>query len=340
MDEVNGGELSADQPRGFPNDARKIAMPAASARRAGGRGSTNPPPPQDDEERMLRMSFLEHLQELRARIIKALCGFGIVFALCAICSNQLFDIVLAPGLIALKNTGIPGAKFIAIDVMEQFSIEWVWTPFVASLFLSAPWIFWQLWSFIAPGLYEREKKWAMPFVVCTAGLFIAGGLFGYFIAFPYGMTFLFGVSRSSPVVPEITIDNYFAKFVDVMLGVGVVFELPILVFFLVLIRVASPAFLLKHTRYAILVIFIIAAVVTPTSDVFNLMLFAFPMCLLFFLGIFASYLLVLKRESRKFPWKDFLKWLAAVVLALAICGAVAVLKFHFRLTWHWPFLLQ
>jgi sec-independent protein translocase protein TatC len=171
-------------------------------------------------------------------------------------------------------------------------------------------------------------------------LFIAGGLFAYLIAFPYGMTFLFGVSRSSPVVPEITIDNYFAKFVDVILGVGVVFELPVLVFFLVLVRVASSAFLLKHSRYAILVIFIIAAVVTPTPDIINLLLFAVPMCLLFFLGIFASYLLVLKRESRKFPWMDFLKWLAAVVLALAACGAVAVLKFHFHLTWHPPFLLR
>jgi sec-independent protein translocase protein TatC len=292
------------------------------------------------EEAMLRMSFLEHLQELRARIIKALCGFGAVFVLCMMFSSQLFDIVLTPGLIALRNTGIPGAKFIAIDVMEQFSIEWVWTPFVASLFLSAPWVFWQLWAFIAPGLYEREKRWAAPFVVSTAGLFIAGGLFGYFLAFPYGMTFLFGLSRSSPVVPEITIDNYFVKFVDVMLGVGTVFELPILVFFLVLVRVASPAFLLKHSRYAILVIFIVAAVVTPTPDVINLMLFAIPMCLLFFLGIFASYLLVLRRESRSFPWTHFLRWLAAVVIALAVCAAVAVLKFHFHLTWHWPFLVR
>lgn len=314
MHKVTGGEVSAVQPHGFSYE--------------------------EDGESMLRMSFLEHLQELRARIIKALCGFGIIFVLCMAFGSQLFDMVLAPGLSALKNTGIPGAKFIAIDVMEQFSIEWMWTPFVASLFLSAPWIFWQLWAFIAPGLYEREKKWAAPFVVCTGGLFIAGGLFAYFLAFPYGMTFLFGVSRSSPVVPEITIDNYFAKFVDVMLGVGVVFELPILVFFLVLLRVASPAFLLKHTRYAILVIFIIAAVVTPTSDAFNLMLFAVPMCLLFFLGIFASYLLVLKRDGRKFPWSHFLKWLSETLLALAVCAAVAVFQFHFHLTWSWPFLLR
>lgn len=151
---------------------------------------------------MLRMSLLEHLEELRARIIKALWGFGIVFILCATFSNQLFEVILAPGLTALKNTGIAGAEFIAIDVTEQFSIIWLWTPLVASMFLSAPWIFWQVWSFISPGLYERERKWAIPFVVSTAGLFLLGGLFAYFIAFPFGMTFLFGLSRPRPWCPR------------------------------------------------------------------------------------------------------------------------------------------
>jgi sec-independent protein translocase protein TatC len=123
-----------------------------------------------------------------------------------------------------------------------------------------------------------------------------------------------------------------------MLGVALVFELPVAIFFLTVLHLASPRFLLQHSRYAILAIVIIAAIVTPTPDVFNLMLFAVPMCLLFFLGIFASYLLVLKRENRRFPWKDFLKWLAVVVVVLAVCVLVAVVEFHMHLTWHWPFL--
>ena len=274
------------------------------------------------DDGMLRMSLLEHLEELRSRIIKALCGFCLIFLLCLTFSPQLFDIVLAPGLSALHNTGIPGAEFIAIDVVEQFSIVWVWTPLVASIFFSAPWVLWQLWAFISPGLYEQEKKWAMPFVLSTAGLFILGGAFGYFIALPSGLSFLFGASGASHVVPKITIENYFDRFVDAMLGVGIVFEIPVLVFFLTLIRVASPSFLLRHSRYAILVIVTIAAIVTPTTDAFNLLLFSVPMCLLFFLGVFASYLLVLKRESRRFPWRALLKWLAVVALLAAAVAAI------------------
>lgn len=253
-----------------------------------------------EEESMLRMSILDHLEELRNSILKALWGFGVVFVLCTIFSNQLFDVIEAPGLRALKATGIAGAEIIAIDPTEQFSIIWIWTPLVASLFLAAPWILWQVWSFIAPGLYEREKKWAIPFVVCTAGLFLAGGLFAYFLAFPFAMTFLFGIGAGSHVVPKITVENYFNKFVDVILGIGVSFELPVLIFFLTLVGLVSPSFLLRHSRYAIIAIVIIASALTPTTDVVNLLLVAIPMCLLFFGGIFASYLLVRSREADNF----------------------------------------
>jgi sec-independent protein translocase protein TatC len=198
---------------------------------------------------------------------------------------------------------------------------------VAAIFFSSPWIFWQLWAFIAPGLYAREKKWAVPFIACTAGLFILGGLFGYFVALPSGLSFLFGASGATHVVPKITIENYFDRFVDAMLGIGIVFEIPVMVFFLTLIGVASPSFLLKHSRYAILIIVTIAAIVTPTTDAFNLTLFALPMCLLFFLGVFASYLLVLKRERRRFPWKAFLKWLA-ILGFLAACAVAVVTKYR------------
>lgn len=289
---------------------------------------------------MLRMSFLEHLEELRSRIIKALYGFGLIFFACVVFSNQLFEIIMRPGRAAMAATGIKGAGFIAIDPMEQFQIIWVWTPVVAALFLGSPWILYQVWAFIAPGLYRKEKKWAIPFILGTAGLFIIGGCFGYFIAFRYGMAFLFGLGKDVGVLPLITIDNYFDKFVDVMLGIGLVFELPILLFMLTLLRVVSPSFLLNHSRYAILAIVIIAAIITPTPDVFNLMLFAVPMCMLFFLGIFLSYLLVLKREHRSFPWKQFFLWLSiAVGLTVAVL-LVAVIEYHYHVTWHWPFIVK
>ena len=352
MDETKGGgPPSQQEPSGFPDDPFGASPPETPAPMAlekasggGGSGAPPPPPPSDDEDDeesgMLRMSFMEHLEELRTRIIRALYGFGVVFLLCVVFSNYLFKIVEKPGLIALKNTGIKDARFIAIDPMEQFSIIWVWTPVVAALFLGSPWILYQVWAFISPGLYQREKKWAAPFVLSTAGLFILGGVFGYFVAFPYGMSFLFGLGGFADVTPMITIDNYFDKFVDVMLGIGLVFELPVLIFMLSLLRVVSPSFLLNHSRYAILAIVIVAAIVTPTPDVFNLMLFAVPMCLLFFLGIFASYLLVLRRENRRFPWRAFFLWLSIVAVVLGLFVVVAIVEYHFHLTWRWPFLVR
>jgi len=262
------------------------------------------------------MSILEHLGELRSRILRALTGFGVAFLLCMVFANPLWDLVQAPGLAAFRQLGRGG--FIAIDVMEQFSIIWMWTPLVAAIFLAMPWVIYQAWAFIAPALYPRERKWAVPFIVCTAGLFITGGLFGYFVVFRYALIFLLGIGGPVNVTPLISIELYFERFVNVMLGVAVIFELPVLIFFLTLIRVASPSFLMRHSRYAILAIVTLAAVITPSPDAFNLTLFAVPMILLYFLGVFVSYLLVLRREDRKFPWKMFLIWLVTVLAVVGI----------------------
>src|SRR5437868_440394 len=146
----------------------------------------------DPEDGMLSMSILEHLNELRTRIISALMGFGVAFLLCMVFAIPLWDLVQAPGLVAFKQLGRGG--FIAIDVMEQFSIIWMWTPLVAAIFLGAPWIIYQVWAFISPGLYPKERRWAAPFILSTAGLFVTGGLFAYFIAFRYALAFLFGIA--------------------------------------------------------------------------------------------------------------------------------------------------
>jgi sec-independent protein translocase protein TatC len=170
------------------------------------------------------MSILEHLGELRSRILRALTGFGVAFVLCMIFANPLWDLVQAPGQAAF--TAIGRGQFVAIDVLEQFSIIWMWTPLVAAIFLATPWVIYQAWAFIAPGLYPNERKWAVPFIVCTAGLFIAGGLFGYFVVFRYALIFLLGIGGPVNVTPLISIELYFERFVNVMLGVAVIFELP------------------------------------------------------------------------------------------------------------------
>ncbi len=285
------------------------------------------------------MSFLEHLEELRRRLILALGGFGVAFALCLVFANQLWRIISAPGIQALQNVGAE-PKLVFLRPTESFSTIWVKAPMLAALFLASPWILYQVWAFIAPGLYRRERRWAGPFVISTAGLFILGGLFAYFIAFRFGLEFLFSIGRDVNVKPSITATDYFEFFVNATLGIGLVFELPVLLFFLTLLRVVSPHFLLRNTRYAILIIVIIAAVITPTPDVFNLTLFAAPMCLLYFVGLFVSYLLVLHREKRRFPWAKVLSWF----LAAAIVGGgvlyLAVVKFGWRLVWRWPFLVH
>jgi len=289
---------------------------------------------------MLRMSFLEHLEELRTRIIRSLWGLGIGFIVSVSYANYLWTIVTEPAVTALKHLGVNPPRLVMIEPMEGFSIIWVKMPLLLAIFVASPWTLYQVWAFIAPGLYKRERRMAVPFILATAGLFIAGGLFAYFVAFRFGLEFLLGLGLMNNVQPMVTITEYFDLFVKVTLGVALVFELPVLIFFLTLIRVASPRFLLKHSRYAILAIVIAAAIITPTPDVFNLMLFAIPMNLLYFMGLFASYLLVLKREGRSFPWMKVLLWVLAVLMVLAAAAYLAIVRFGYKPVPHWPFLVR
>ncbi len=395
MDDTPGGDLSQhpdiypDDPYGGSSKKDTVSdddspIEKMLARFSQGGGGKKLPPASgggdggdDEEDGMLRMSFLDHLGELRSRIIRALVGFGVAFLLCLVFSNQLWLIVQAPAIEAFHRlaqkaqqdddervqevckppateatsaacadavkaakTPKAGGSLVGIDPMEQFSILWMWAPLVASIFVASPWIIYQVWAFIAPGLYKSERRWAVPFVLTTAGLFITGGLFAYFIAFRFGLTFLFGLGGFAGIKPMISIEYYFDLFVDVMLGVSAIFELPIIIFFLVLLRLATPKFLMQHSRYAILAIVIIAAIITPTPDAFNLMLFAVPMCALFFVGVFAGYLLVLHREKQRFPWGKVMKWLLPLLVILALIGWVMVAKYHFHVVHHWPFLTK
>ena len=381
-DDPYGGSIKKDK---VSEDDSPLENLLARFSQKGGGGKKLPPTSggggndggDDEEEGMLRMSFLDHLGELRSRIIRALVGFGVVFLVSLVFSNQLWLIVQAPAVEAFRRltqqaqqadeervkevckppatqaTSAPCAEamkaaetpkvsgsLVGIDPMEQFSILWMWTPLVASIFLASPWILYQIWAFIAPGLYRSERRWAVPFVLTTAGLFLTGGLFAYFIAFRYGLTFLLGLGGFAGIKPMISIDKYFELFVDVMLGVSAIFEMPVIIFFMVLLRLATPKFLMEHSRYAILAIVILAAIITPTPDVFNLMLFAVPMCLLFFVGVFAGYLLVLHREKRRFPWSKVLPWLLIILAILAVTGGVMVVKYHYHLVKHWPYLIK
>jgi sec-independent protein translocase protein TatC len=302
-----------------------------------------PAPPQEpedeEEEGMLRMSFMEHLEELRSRIIKMLAGVAVAFVLCLVFANQLWEIISAPAIVALRHLGYTD-RLVQITPMETFSTVWVKVPMLTCIFVASPWILYQVWAFIAPGLYKRERRWAAPFVICTAGLFILGGLFAYFVAFRYGLEFLLGIGRDIRITPMVSITEYFDLFVNVTLGIGLVFEMPVLIFFLTLLHIVSPKFLVRHSRYAVLAIVVLAAIVTPTPDVFNLLMFAIPMCALYFVGVFAGYLLVLRRENRRFPWKTVVLWSTAFLIAAAILVGILISHYGYRVVQHWPYLVR
>src|SRR5271157_934474 len=163
-----------------------------------GGGAVIPPPPpppssDDEEEGMLRMSFMEHLEELRTRIIRSLWGLGIAFMASVLFANYLWTVVSEPAVTALKHLGVNPPRLVMIEPMEGFSIIWIKMPLLCSIFLASPWILYQVWAFIAPGLYKRERRMATPFILTTAGLFITGGFFAYFVAFRFGLEFLLGL---------------------------------------------------------------------------------------------------------------------------------------------------
>jgi sec-independent protein translocase protein TatC len=328
--------------------AEVVATPTVEVMTETGLIRRPPPPPpsppavdpeDEEEDHMLRMSFMEHLEELRNRIIRALYGLGIAFILSLGFANKLWDFVSDPAVEALKHLHVNPPRLAQLTPMEGFSVIWVELPLLASVFLASPWIVYQLWAFISPGLYKKERRMALPFVLLTAGLFISGGCFAYFLAFRYGLEFLLGIGMSNNVQPVVSITEYFDLFVNVTLGVALVFELPVVIFLLTLLHLLSPRFLLRHSRYAVLAIVIAAAIITPTPDVFNLMLFAIPMCALYFVGVFAGLALVMRREGRTLPWRTIV-WTVVIVLLLAGASAAAMLHYHLHIISKWPYLTK
>ena len=326
-----------------PSAPMAVAAPVVATSAGGGSGS--PPPagkddPEDEEDDgMLRMSFMEHLEELRSRLIKTLSGVAVAFFLAMIFANEIWKLISDPAADALRRLGYP-PTLKQLSPTDAFTVIWMKVPLLTAIFLSAPWILYQVWSFIAPGLYKKERRFAAPFILCTAGLFILGGLFAYFVAFRFGLEFLLGMGKDINVEPAINLVDYFDLFVNVTLGIGLVFEMPVIVFFLTFLRITTAKFLLENSRYAILIIVILAAVVTPTPDIFNLMIFSVPMVFLYFVGVFASYLLELRRTDQSFPWASVL----VIVLALAaVMGGLtffAVTRYGYKLAPAWPFLIR
>jgi sec-independent protein translocase protein TatC len=189
-----------------------------------------------------------------------------------------------------------GEKLVYLRVPAPF-ILYFKVAALAGIFLASPIILYQIWAFIAPGLYKKERHMALPFIFFGSLLFIGGGAFAYYVAFPFAVEFLVGVGKNFEA--QITVTHYLSFLMTVMLGLGVMFELPTIIFLLPRLGVVTPMFLLRHFRWAVLIIFVVAAVITPTPDVVNLCVFALPTIALYLVGVAVAAIFSPKRGKEE-----------------------------------------
>jgi sec-independent protein translocase protein TatC len=250
-----------------------------------------PPPETEEEQPELQghMGFLDHLEELRKRIINSLIAIGVALLVSWTLADYLFKLVSRPIVAA-------GVQLNMSKPTEGFNLE-LKLAILAAVFLAAPFIIAQVWLFIAPGLYKHERRYAMPFIIFSSVLFVTGGIFGYFVAFPFALQFLIEWGRNMGLTMIISATEYFDLFVMIELGLGVVFEIPAVIFILSRMGLVSAGFLLRNTRYAILIAFIVAAIITPTTDIPNMLIMAVPMIMLYMLGVVVAFLFGKKRKK-------------------------------------------
>jgi len=236
------------------------------------------------------MSLLDHLEELRRRLVHSaialVCGMAIAYAF----HTQLYAIVQAP----LDQLHIPLNFTHPTDGLNLY----LKVALYGGILIASPYIIYQIWLFISPGLYKNEKRYVMPFMATTVGLFLSGAWFGYHYVFPGALQILiFGFGKNFH--PIITIEEYTGFFLAVNLGLGACFELPIVIFFLALFGIVDAGFLWRNCRYAILLIFILAGIICPTPDPLSMCIFASPMLVLFFISIGVAWFVHPNRRKAK-----------------------------------------
>jgi sec-independent protein translocase protein TatC len=246
------------------------------------------------EEHMAGMSFFAHLEELRMRIIYSVLAVAVGFCACWFYAERIFGLMQQPIMQALQRHHLEN-KLVYLNPTEPFNI-YLKVGLIAGLFVASPFVLYQVWLFISPGLYRNEKRYVFPFMISTVGLFVAGGMFGYKMVYPAALDFLIGYGAQFQ--PMITIGEYTNLFLTIIVGLGLIFELPILVFFLALMGIVSAGWMWRNVRYSVLAIFVVAAVITPTTDIMNMILFATPMVALYTISIGIAWLVHPSRRNR------------------------------------------
>ena len=256
-----------------------------------GTAAAHEPEPPDSEEPGAKMSFLEHLDELRKRLIYicfSLLG-GCLVAYIFI--QRIFDFIMKP----MQNM-LPGGNTLIFTNGPTVFMLYVKIGFIAGIFIASPLVLWQIWQFISPGLYTHEKKFAIPFVMLSTIFFVTGGLFAHYVAFPWTWKFFISFTTDYLVfMPKV--DEAFSLYTKMLLGFGAIFEMPTLVFFLARMGVVTGGFLLRYFKYAFLIIFIIAAVISPGTDMMSQVIMAVPMLGLYVISIAIAYIFGKKRPA-------------------------------------------
>jgi sec-independent protein translocase protein TatC len=245
-----------------------------------------PPPPEGE----VRATFFDHLKELRIRLVRALLGVAVGVAVAGWFSERLFRWVMQPVLDSLPE----GQRALNYTSYLEPFLVYLKVALYGGLFLAAPWVLFQLWLFIAPGLYKKEKKLVIPFVAIGTLLFYCGVAFTYFVVMPFAFPALASIAGPD-MKPILTMREQLTLVLAMMLGFGLVFEIPVIIAFLAMIGIVTPEFLAKYRRHAIIVNVILAAIITPTGDPFNLFLMAAPMVVFYEIGILAARLVGKKR---------------------------------------------
>jgi sec-independent protein translocase protein TatC len=222
------------------------------------------------------MTLMEHLDELRKRIVHSAVYLVIGFFAAWIFRNRIVELFQAP-LIQIHKTLMFTHPMDALNLYLQASLT-------AGAILASPFILYQVWLFIAPGLYQKERRFVVPFMAATIGLFLTGASFGYFFVLPAAIQILV-VGFGHNFTPMISIEDYTGFFLSIILGLGISFEMPILIFFLAMFGIVSPRFLWVNIRYAILAVFLVAAVICPSPDPWTMCIYAIPMLALYVIGI-------------------------------------------------------
>jgi len=275
-----------------PEPALHDLDPDPDFRTAGNRALRREPDPEPDEDDgEAKMSFLEHLDELRKRIIYAAISIGIGFFIAFFFVGQIFDFVMKP-----LQAGLPaGGKLVYTEPTEAF-VLYITMALIAGIIIALPLVMTQVWLFIAPGLYSHEKRLAIPFIVMSSLFFVAGAAFSHFVVFP--LTWKFFVSFTSDYLSFMPrIEPAFGLYIKMLFAFGLVFQMPVVVTFLARMGVVTARFLAQKIKYAILIIFIVSAIVTPSGDMWNQSAMAIPMIGLYLLSIGLAWLFGKKRKT-------------------------------------------